>query len=295
MSSPDSEVTSSSPLTLPEPSIARHDQKIFTKEEKAFLKDYLEKYADKCARLQSQAKPGVRGTAGIVGAKGEWVLKHVYPEFVKRFNSAGPDGPNLESLKEKLKRWFSNNHKATGEQLHRGMSPSKPRASTAIDIFAKENGEVIKQKSTKERELTQQPTQANLKIHRQVKTTMWNELTEEDQQAYKDKARAEKERLSSTPDPSHNYQRQKTIIKTTSQALRKLCGNGWDGHGAVVYFVQGVYRDQNDKYKSFSVSVSDTNQALDVTSECAEYQAFNDAFYKIAAGFLSGILFVFSV
>jgi hypothetical protein len=63
--------------------IVRPEQGPFTDAEKAFMLPYLERYMT---------------ASSAHGDKKKWVKDNVYPEFLKKYDSAGPRGPNLSSL-----------------------------------------------------------------------------------------------------------------------------------------------------------------------------------------------------
>ena len=66
------------------------EQGEFSKEEKKFLDASLPMYL---GTLYSQSEDRPKK-----GDKKDWVLENVYPKFLTKFNSAGPDGSNLDSL-----------------------------------------------------------------------------------------------------------------------------------------------------------------------------------------------------
>lgn len=68
----------------------RREQGEFSKEEKKFLDASLPMYLG-TFYSPSEDRPKK-------GDKKDWVLDNVYPKFLTKFNSAGPDGPNLDSL-----------------------------------------------------------------------------------------------------------------------------------------------------------------------------------------------------
>lgn len=69
----------------------RRDQGEFSKEEKKFLDASLPMYLGTFYSSELEDRPKK-------GDKKDWVLENVYPKFLTNFNSAGPDGPNLDSL-----------------------------------------------------------------------------------------------------------------------------------------------------------------------------------------------------
>ena len=78
---------------------SRPNQGTFHDEEQDFLKTFMPQYHTLLEDL-SKISSGPRGVKGTKGRKKEWVLRTVFPKFVARFESAGPDGPNLDSLKQ---------------------------------------------------------------------------------------------------------------------------------------------------------------------------------------------------
>jgi hypothetical protein len=61
----------------------RPEQGTFSSTEKEYLNTFLEEYL---------TAPSTHG------AKKKWVKLNVYPKYIEKYNSAGPDGPNLASL-----------------------------------------------------------------------------------------------------------------------------------------------------------------------------------------------------
>jgi len=96
----------------PSPPTSRPDQGTFRNEEQDFLKSFLPQY---CSLLEDLSKVacGPRGLRGTKGRKKDWVIKTVFPKFVSHFDSAGANGPNLDSLKTVwmdlfISIWFAN-------------------------------------------------------------------------------------------------------------------------------------------------------------------------------------------
>jgi len=78
---------------------SRPNQKAFRDDEQDFLKSLLPQYLSLLEDL-GKITSGPRGIKGTKGRKKAWVIKTVFPKFVSRFDSAGQDGPNLDSLKQ---------------------------------------------------------------------------------------------------------------------------------------------------------------------------------------------------
>lgn len=89
----------SSEPTLAAPSEERPKQGIFNKEQITLLREHLPKYLAHAEYLRSKAS-GRQGTKGVKEEKRDWVLENVYPSYAAKFNSEGPSGPNINSLKE---------------------------------------------------------------------------------------------------------------------------------------------------------------------------------------------------
>jgi hypothetical protein len=73
------------------------EQGKFSKEERAFLSTHLPAYQALCHQLAGKAT-GPKGKVLIKGVKKDWVLKNVFPTFVKEFSSDQNGGPQLQSL-----------------------------------------------------------------------------------------------------------------------------------------------------------------------------------------------------
>lgn len=64
----------------------RPKQGIFSEEEQTYLKTFLNEFL------------AVTGDPSKKGDKKEWVKSHVYPKYIKKFDSNRLGGPNLASL-----------------------------------------------------------------------------------------------------------------------------------------------------------------------------------------------------
>src|SRR5258705_5793121 len=69
----------------------RPEQGRFSKDERAFLSTHLPAYQALCHQLAGRE-------GSIKGLKKDWVLKNVFPTFVKEFSSDQIGGPQLQSL-----------------------------------------------------------------------------------------------------------------------------------------------------------------------------------------------------
>jgi hypothetical protein len=61
----------------------RPEQKTFSDSEKEYLATFFEEYIASSASSSTKKK---------------WVASNVYPKYIAKYNSAGPEGPNLASL-----------------------------------------------------------------------------------------------------------------------------------------------------------------------------------------------------
>ncbi|KAF5384182.1 hypothetical protein D9615_003148 [Tricholomella constricta] len=254
MENPPDPANSGLPLDPPTSTAAapRPNQGAFSKEEKALLLSHLPQYQEFVDKLAQKAT-GPRGTGQVKGDKGDWVLRLVYPLFIQQFNSTGPDGPNLESLKHKLKKWFVNNTKTNVEVPAPSTSSKVPRATSAVDLFAKTKQADIRDMINKERTETGQSTkESNLTLHRKYK---------------------------------HEFQ-QKSLLPTATEALRGMCGWNWGGHGEVMFFLQGAYRNKAGDLKTFSGTVSNNAQSATFADQCANFKDFRNEFRRFAEGAL---------
>ncbi|RDB30533.1 hypothetical protein Hypma_007049 [Hypsizygus marmoreus] len=271
--------TASKPLA----DAARSKQGVFNTEQKAFLTQYFAAYRTKCHELD-QIATGPRRTRNVMGDKGQWVMDNVYKKFVEKFNSDGPDGPNLESLQHKMKKWYSNqftSNKANDTAV--SSSTEKPRATTGIEVFAQENKTNIHAKITEERtQLGQSPKEANLPLHRKLKKELFEELDEDARAEYEAKAAELNARRDQPPDPKLVFGNQDSLIATTSSTLRKMCGWEWGGHGDVVFFVQAAYRDEEGHLKSFNVTVSKEAKSASFSETYTDIKNFRKHFKQFA-------------
>ena len=92
-------VSTTPPATQTQLVPERPMQRRFNDDEQGFLRTYLTAYRDFYQSVTKQGA-GKRGIKGSKGKKKQWVLDNAYPAFAKHFNSAGPNGPNIASLKE---------------------------------------------------------------------------------------------------------------------------------------------------------------------------------------------------
>ncbi|KAG6818708.1 hypothetical protein H0H93_002607 [Arthromyces matolae] len=273
--------------------VPRPLQEAFSKEEIDYLKDWLEPFNKYCSHQLAK------------GSKGDWVLKNVYHGFIEKFKCARPGGPNLETLKKKMKKWFTN-HGGRGQNDHvrtTTSAASKPRALTAIDLFAKEEKEAIRDKANEDRKTAGSGTKQNLAYHSEAKKVMWDALTDEKRADFEERAEALNEEYKLPPDPSLVFEyvsylvketlslivilrRQSSLVHTVTQSLQPLCGHGWKGHGEVILFVQGAYRDKNDIIKTFTNTVSSDHRLGSFSSDYEKYKEFRNTFKAFAENHL---------
>jgi len=76
---------------------AAHAQHKLTKEEIAYLAIPLPEYHTLQATLAEKGE-GPCGVKNIKGEKKAWVHTHIFEDFKKKFNSAAPGGPALDSV-----------------------------------------------------------------------------------------------------------------------------------------------------------------------------------------------------
>lgn len=174
-----------------------------------------------------------------------------------------------------MSKWFAN--KANGSDLKNTVaipsapigSTSKPRAVTALNLFAKENALDIRERmATKRMAEGTTPQESNLNYHREIKSQMFNDSDEATKAKYEAEAAALNEKRKLAPEPheiykyvsllycsfavSHWFPRnQQDILATASATLRSLCGWDWGQHGDVALFLVGAFRDEKQKLKLF--------------------------------------------
>jgi len=111
-----------------------------------------------------------------------------------------------------MTKWFAN--KVKGSNLDSSItiptaptiSVSKPRAVTAIDLFAKDHALDIRQKmATKRMAEGTTPQESNLNYHREIKSQLFNASDDATRAKYEADATALKAKLSSPPEPSEIY------------------------------------------------------------------------------------------
>ena len=132
----------------------RPTQGIFANEQKEYLNTFLEDYL----ALSSSVTGGTKST------KIKCVKSNVYRRYIEKYNSAGPNGPNLSSLLtvsqlkyhnisscliimyvlycQKMAHFFTNQANKTSNKstsvLPKQSAVNKPRGVTAEELFAKE-------------------------------------------------------------------------------------------------------------------------------------------------------------
>ncbi|KAF8057827.1 hypothetical protein FPV67DRAFT_1723628 [Lyophyllum atratum] len=247
--------TPSTPSREPSTSSIRPEQKAFTGPQRGHLMKHMPNYATYVAGLQGK---GPRGLAGVKGCKSQWVMDNVYPGYVQEFRCEQEGGPNLASLQKAMIKFFSNNVKASGDQVSGHMrlsfaSSSKPRATNAVKLFAAENSDAINQKIKSDRvELGLTPQQANLKLWHKHKNELYDELDDETHNKYETMAAEHNARLTQPPSREAVFAKQNALMPTTAAALESMCGWGHEGHGDVAFFVQVAYRNEKDDVKMFN-------------------------------------------
>jgi hypothetical protein len=109
-------------------------------------------------------------------------------------------------------KWFAN--KVKGSNLDSSItipptpaiSISKPRATTAIDLFAKDHALDIRQKmATKRMAEGTTPQESNLNYHRVIKSQLFNASDDATKAKYEADATALNSKLSSPPEPSEIF------------------------------------------------------------------------------------------
>jgi len=109
-------------------------------------------------------------------------------------------------------KWFAN--KANGSNIKNPVpippapvcSTSKPRAVTALDLFAKDHASDIRQEMAAKRTAEgTTPQQSNLNYHREIKSRLFNDSDNTIKAEYEAKATALNSRHNSPPEPSEIY------------------------------------------------------------------------------------------
>ena len=80
-----------------EPSNLPRPERKLTKEERDYLNTRLPEYHALQSTLAARAD-GPRGVKNVKGKKKDWIRAHIFEDFKKKFNSAAPGGPALDSL-----------------------------------------------------------------------------------------------------------------------------------------------------------------------------------------------------
>ncbi|KAJ2925771.1 hypothetical protein H1R20_g11322, partial [Candolleomyces eurysporus] len=226
---------------------ARPKPKKFTNAQKTYLNSYLDKFLAECSCLDKTGT-GPCKVKGNKGAKKTWVERKVIPGFIKEFQLAGRDGPELKALSDKIYRWYVNKHKdiASPTDAKPASKDRKPKAKSAFALFVEDHADEIKN-------------------YHSIKKEMYDKLDQEAQLVYQAHADASKETLKQKPDTNTIYKNQQEIVEHTGEALRSLTSFNWGGHRQVVYWVVGAYLNENDvtipphgvKMESFTKKIPD--------------------------------------
>ncbi|RXW12070.1 hypothetical protein EST38_g13782 [Candolleomyces aberdarensis] len=231
---------------------------IISKVHQDWLRTHLDTFLAYC-NTQNAKGAGVRKVGGVKGEKKAWVLANVWPGFVKEYKLDGKAGAPLEPLRKKIVKWYANHCKPKNipTKSQAVTSANKPRAATAIELFGKDNVETINKCVKEIRKMTGRTTQqVNLEAYREVRDSMFSQLGEAELLEFKEKAAAENEKQKRKPDPQHIYDNQLHLSNNTMAVLRKLGGDDWGQHGSVVFFVQAAYRDQKNRWKTLTTTVT---------------------------------------
>ncbi|KAG6849564.1 hypothetical protein H0H93_007409, partial [Arthromyces matolae] len=196
----------------------------------------------------------------------------------------GADGPNVESLKGKLVKWFLNNGNL--DKSATTVSSSKPRATNGLELFCKDKKESIKAKIAEERTATGKSTRDNLTLHTKVKKDLYDQLSPEERAQYESQADEQNKDRSSTPDPSHIFSNQKDLLEVVSKKLQPLVGHGWGGNGDAVFFVQAAYRNEQHKVKTFSLTLSNQKKTPAFSKVYSHYEDLSKKYRQFAEDLL---------
>ncbi|KAJ2922073.1 hypothetical protein H1R20_g15023, partial [Candolleomyces eurysporus] len=221
----------------------------FTNAQKTYLNSHLDVFLAECAHLDKTGA-GPCKVKGNKGAKKAWVERKVIPGFVKTFQLAGSDGPELSALSSKIYRWYVNKHKdlVNTTEAKPAKKDPKLKAKSASALFAKDHASEIRARA---REKGHTSSGGYLRNYHSVKKEMYDQLDQKDQLAYQTRADASKEALKQKPDASTIYENQRDVVERTGEALQSLTGFDWGGHGQVAYWVVGAYLDENERWKTF--------------------------------------------
>ncbi|KAF9529562.1 hypothetical protein CPB83DRAFT_893376 [Crepidotus variabilis] len=263
MSTPTAQPTTSSTNVNPPatvhtlPPAARPNQGKFSKAESTFLDSYLPAFNEYCQSLREKAA-GPRMVKGVKGDKKDWILTHVKPKYIQHFNSNGSDGPNLDSLEEKIIRWFNNHISRNGAAPLPSLTSTikatkRPRAKNAMVVFEEEKKADIQSLISTEKEKGNPAT--GLEIYRSSKSKLFSDLGPSERQAYEQKAVDFNQSLQDGPKPEVIFSNQSRLHLDVSDALQSFVGWDWKQHGEVVFFLQGAYRNSEGRLISFTSSI----------------------------------------
>lgn len=190
----------------------RPEQKVFTKDEKVFMQKYLEEFL--VATVSAKSKRG---------DKKDWVETHVYPKYVKEFDSARIGGPNLASLlkvsgnlhsltkhcvnfsTKKMRCWYTNQVGKQDTSPPKASQPAnKPRATNAVELFGRDRKDelvIAVAKKVQEDGLT--APGANLVEHAKLKNAMYEELPDEEKEKWQVLALEHNQSIKQPPSPDY--------------------------------------------------------------------------------------------
>ncbi|KAJ7244590.1 hypothetical protein C8J57DRAFT_1476828 [Mycena rebaudengoi] len=212
----------------------------------AFLTAFLPSYLAFEQTVLRDAEKGRKQREFKKGSKKDFVNDNITTKLVDEFKLDLVY--NLDSVRKKIARYFYNKGlvKNTGETV-----------KSAIDVFRVEEEAKITVKAAELMETTPEDLKKpglNLTLWKTARDELFQNLDEKTKATYQTIADEQNEKLKNGPAGDEIYRNQSAIVPNIARALQSSIGYGWGGHGDVGLFVAGVYRDNLNVLRTFSLS-----------------------------------------
>ncbi|KAJ7239134.1 hypothetical protein C8J57DRAFT_1528402 [Mycena rebaudengoi] len=213
---------------------------------------------DNAGEMQKKKSLAVSGYVSTrQGSKKDFVDDNISAKLIDEFQLDSVY--NLDTVRKKIARYFYNKGlvKTTGETVKVKKTVSKPVNKSAIDIFRVEEEAKIAVKATQLMNATPEALKnpgLNLALWKTARDDLFRNLDEKTRATYQTIADEHNEQLKDGPAHEEIYRNQSAIVPNIARALQSSIGYGWGGHGDVGLFVAGVYRDNLNVLRTFSLS-----------------------------------------
>jgi hypothetical protein len=143
-----------------------------------------------------------------------------------------------------------------------------PRAANGLGVFAEEHkGKIVEKMAEQQQQEGGVPKRVNLPRYHAIRQELYDQLTDEERQAYQAKAAEQNKARKTLPERSENFKyvdprlilakvnlylrNQEDIVGGVAKALSNLIGWNWGQYGEAAFFVQGAFRNADNDLKTF--------------------------------------------